>query len=113
VLVDFAQTVASVVRGTDLVARYGGEEFVLVLTRGGVQGVGAASVLARLRGQWSLRHPTITWSAGASCHQPGEDPHSTLREADRALYRAKDEGRDRVVVASSARELVGIATPVA
>jgi len=112
VLVDFAQTLASVVRGSDLVARYGGEEFVLVLGAGGAQGIGAASVLARLRGQWSLLHPTITYSAGASCHQDGEEPHGTLREADRALYRAKDEGRDRVVVSSSARELVGIATPV-
>ncbi|WP_426565262.1 GGDEF domain-containing protein [Angustibacter sp. McL0619] len=111
VLVDFAQTLASVVRGSDLVARYGGEEFVLVLARGGVYGIGAASVLARLRGQWSMLHPDITWSAGASCHVAGEEPHATLREADRALYRAKDEGRDRVAVSSSARELVGIATP--
>jgi PleD family two-component response regulator len=66
--------------------------------------------MARLRGQWRLLHPDITWSAGASCHLPGEDPHATLREADRALYQAKAEGRDRVVVAGSARELVGLAT---
>ena len=46
-----------VVRGSDLVARYGGEEFVLVLPHGGAHGIGAASVMARLRGQWSLAAP--------------------------------------------------------
>ncbi|GAA4360802.1 GGDEF domain-containing protein [Angustibacter luteus] len=110
VLVDFAQTLSGCVRGSDLVARYGGEEFVLVLPQVSSHGLGAASVMARLRGQWSLLHPDITWSAGVSCHEQGNEPRTTLREADRALYRAKAAGRDRVVAASEARELVGVAT---
>ncbi len=110
VLVEFAHTLASVVRGSDVVARFGGEEFVLVLPQGNRQGLGAASVVARLRGRWAQLHPDITWSAGASCHVDGSAPEATLREADRALYRAKADGRDRVVVSGDARELVGIAT---
>ncbi len=114
VLVDFAHTLASVVRGSDVVTRFGGEEFVLLLPQGRGHGIGAglgaASVVARLRGRWSQLHPDITWSAGASCHDEGADPLMTLREADRALYRAKAAGRDRVVTSGQARELMGVAT---
>ncbi|MGN6301451.1 MAG: GGDEF domain-containing protein [Angustibacter sp.] len=97
VLVDFAATLLAVVRGRDQVARFGGEEFVLVLPQDNGLGLGAASVTARLRQRWAERYPHITWSGGASCHQDGADPHLTLRDADRALYRAKDAGRDRVL----------------
>ncbi|GAB3598576.1 hypothetical protein GCM10027446_29210 [Angustibacter peucedani] len=113
VLVDFAHTLASVVRGSDLVARYGGEEFVLVLPQNDTAGLGAASVVARLRLRWAQLHPDITWSAGASCHVEGAEPADTLAEADRALYRAKADGRDRVVASGDFRELVGVATAVA
>jgi diguanylate cyclase (GGDEF)-like protein len=109
VLADFAMTLLAVVRGRDQVARYGGEEFVLVLPQGNGLGLGAASVTARLRRQWAERHPGITWSGGASCHRAGDDPHQTLRDADRALYRAKAAGRDRVLTSGDAPELVGIA----
>ncbi|WP_157371746.1 GGDEF domain-containing protein [Angustibacter sp. Root456] len=97
VLVDFATTLLAVVRGRDQVARYGGEEFVLVLPQDNGLGLGAASVTARLRQRWAEHYPHITWSGGASCHQAGADPHLTLRDADRALYRAKEAGRDRVL----------------
>jgi diguanylate cyclase (GGDEF)-like protein len=113
VLVDFAATLASVVRGGDVVARFGGEEFVLVLPGNDRLGLGSASVLARLKGVWSTLHPTITWSAGATCHEAGADPQQTLREADRALYEAKRAGRDRVVVSSDRPELAGVGVAVA
>ena len=108
VLVDFAATLLAVVRGRDQVARYGGEEFVLVLPQDNGLGLGAASVTARLRQRWSAQYPTITWSGGASCHHEGDDPHQTLRAADRALYRAKEAGRDRVLAGSCSPELVGM-----
>jgi diguanylate cyclase (GGDEF)-like protein len=108
VLVDFAATLLAVVRGRDQVARYGGEEFVLVLPQDNGLGLGAASVTARLRQRWAERYPHITWSGGASCHQEGADPHLTLRDADRALYRAKEAGRDRVLTSGSADVLLGL-----
>ncbi|MGN6610761.1 MAG: GGDEF domain-containing protein [Angustibacter sp.] len=108
VLVDFAATLLAVVRGRDQVARYGGEEFVLVLPQDNGLGLGAASVTARLRQRWSERYPHITWSGGASCHQEGADPHLTLRDADRALYRAKEAGRDRVLTSGCDDVLHGL-----
>ncbi len=113
VLVDFAATLLAVVRGRDQVARFGGEEFVLVLPQDNGLGLGAASVTTRLRQRWSERYPAITWSGGASCHQEGQDPHQTLRDADRALYRAKESGRDRVITSGCAPELSGIAPSAA
>jgi diguanylate cyclase (GGDEF)-like protein len=111
VLVDFAATLLAVVRGRDQVARFGGEEFVLVLPQDNGLGLGAASVTARLRQRWAERYPDITWSGGASCHQVGQDPHLTLRDADRALYRAKQAGRDRVLTSGCDDVLQGLQPP--
>ena len=113
VLVDFAHTLLDVVRSRDQVARYGGEEFVLVLPQDNELGLGAASVTARLRHRWAEQYPQITWSGGATCHHAGVDPHLTLRDADRALYRAKEAGRDRVLTHGCDDVLLGLQPAVA
>jgi diguanylate cyclase (GGDEF)-like protein len=109
VLVDLAAVLASVVRAGDLVARFGGEEFVLLLRRpSGTSASGPSALLAsphavdavmeRLRLSWRALHPDITWSAGVCTHAADASPTQTLSRADKALYRAKRAGRDRVVV---------------
>ena len=87
-------------RGTDHVARYGGEEFVVLLER--VPGHQATSVVERQReriGKSSLRVEgkdlSITVSAGVAEIQPGESMTSVLERADKALYAAKEAGRDQ------------------
>ncbi|MCB9413206.1 MAG: GGDEF domain-containing protein [Actinobacteria bacterium] len=86
---------AHLTRG-DILARYGGEEFGLIL---------AGTSLAEAREQLDrIRHSTpagVTVSIGAAEFIDGEPVTKTLRRADQALYRAKDEGRDRVVVAAN------------
>ena len=80
----------SEVRGRDIVARYGGEEFVIVMTSGG----DADAVLTRLRERWVRNRPLpITFSAGVAIAEA--DPASALLAADRAMYRAKEAGRDQ------------------
>jgi PleD family two-component response regulator len=41
--------------------------------------------------------PAVTVSFGLSCYRPGDDIHTLRERADRALYRAKQSGRDRIV----------------
>lgn len=93
------------VRATDLVARYGGEEFVVLLRETTVEA--AASVAEKLRATVKGQSfadgvvEGLTVSAGVACTSGREAPEELFERADRALYRAKEEGRDRVCVADA------------
>jgi len=79
-------------RASDLLARWGGEEFLAVLPDCPL--AEAVVVAERLRA--AVPAPA-TCSAGAAHRAPAEPRDGLLRRADRALYAAKGEGRDRVV----------------
>ena len=103
VLRDFAARLSSELRRGDLVARWGGEEFA-VLFRGATEEE-AARVLARV-GQRLIAAPLIvrdgqamTFSAGL-CRFGGEALDDVLGCADKALYEAKETGRNRIVCAN-------------
>ena len=92
-------------RAADLAARYGGEEFVLVL--GETDADGARWVAENVRQHVSelgilhatpKRHVTVSCGVASVLPQSGFSFETLLRSADRALYQAKAEGRDRVVV---------------
>jgi diguanylate cyclase (GGDEF)-like protein len=91
------------VRASDLIVRYGGEEFVLALEGAGRErGIAAAEGLrnAVQEGARSIdgRAVELTVSIGLTDHRPGDRVESLLARADAALYRAKREGRNRLVV---------------
>ncbi|HUH13390.1 MAG TPA: GGDEF domain-containing protein [Longimicrobiales bacterium] len=109
VLAAVARAIADVTREGETEARVGGEEFALLLP--GSTGEAAREVADRVRaaiaaveipvgGAGPLR---VTASAGvASTAELGDvDPRELYRAADEALYRAKELGRDRTVVAAS------------
>jgi diguanylate cyclase (GGDEF)-like protein len=93
------------VRDTDLVGRFGGEEFAILLN--GTTAAEACLVAERIRcGVGVIRVPAkdvavgVTVSIGvAVIGAHGTDLHDLLEAADRALYQAKDDGRDRVRLA--------------
>ncbi len=68
--------------------------------------IGAEAVLVRLRAQWAETESKTTFSAGIAVHEPRSSPALTLGQADAALYRAKDNGRDRCEVAEPSSGLL-------
>jgi diguanylate cyclase (GGDEF)-like protein len=106
-LKEVASTIASsVTRATDLAARYGGEEFVVLMPSTDAEG---AKILAQnitnqiksraIEHKFSSVADTITVSIGvASLTGETLNDASLFKKADQALYRAKEQGRDRIVV---------------
>jgi two-component system, cell cycle response regulator len=105
VLRDFAMRIKRSIRGIDLACRYGGEEFVLVMPE---TDMAVASMVAeRLRRriaaepfaiQQGTRAIPVTISIGIAALRSKDDTAaSLLKRADQALYRAKRDGRNRVV----------------
>jgi diguanylate cyclase (GGDEF)-like protein len=102
VLRAFSDAAQTVLRRSDVLARWGGEEFVLMQADTSISR--ASATLVRLREQVSKLKLTfgevrlqLSFSAGLTAHRPGESVTQTLERADRLLYEAKAEGRDRVV----------------
>ncbi len=99
----FARVLRDSVRPTDLPARYGGEEFVVVLPECGVDA--AVAVVERVREQLAIHladgHlPAFTVSFGVAESSASARFSETVEHADQALLRAKNEGRNRVVIAT-------------
>ncbi len=98
----------SKMRVEDIPCRYGGEEFALLFPDMGLEDViNRAEQLRTVVRDLNIHHrgqtlSTITISCGvAVCPDHGQTFRELMEAADRALYRAKDEGRDRVIVAGA------------
>ncbi len=98
------QTLVQCVKGQDTAARYGGEEFVVILPCTNVMGAAAVAEFVRrsvaskkiVRKGTGEKLGTITLSLGVAALLPGETPDMLVERADRALYVAKEGGRNRV-----------------
>jgi two-component system, cell cycle response regulator len=104
VLREFAIRIRKSIRGIDLACRYGGEEFVVVMPETDL--AVATMVAERLRRriaaepfaiQQGARSVEVTISIGIAALGPQDNAASVLKRADQALYRAKRDGRNRVV----------------
>ncbi len=107
VLVEFARVMRKCARSTDLLARFGGEEFCAVLPETDLAGGQRfAERLVREVGEHAVPYEDkelrITVSVGvASFPEHGDTVDKLIRVADKALYRAKSAGRNRVATAAN------------
>lgn len=109
VLKTFAKRVRSCVRGDDLLVRFGGEEIVVVMpdTTEDVASFVAERIRSRVEGsgfaiERGSRQIPVTTSIGVAHLQTTDSsPEDILKRADAALYRAKAEGRNRVMRAAA------------
>lgn len=103
-LVHLTRVIKEALRPSDSVARYGGEEFLIILPNTGIQE--AMETLERLQRELTKKffmhnneRKLITFSAGVALRAEGEDKEDLIGRADKAMYHAKQTGKNRVVAA--------------
>jgi diguanylate cyclase len=104
-----AATLCRCIRAGDSAFRYGGEEFMVLLPNTSLEG--AVSLAESIRGRIEACHQAfsshwqvpLTVSLGVASRKQQDDPTSMFKRADRALYQAKHEGRNRVAHENSLR----------
>ena len=98
----YSRNILSIFRHHDMVARYGGEEFAVLLPNTDSDGTIRALNKVRRRAnetRWQSNGTVSdvpTFSAGVSLYKPGESAGAFIERADKALYRAKRLGRNRI-----------------
>src|SRR6267154_88927 len=104
VLREFANRIRKSIRGIDLACRYGGEEFVVLMPETDLAVAAAVSERLRrriasepFRVQQGARQIEVTISIGIAALGGGDDAAMLVKRADQALFRAKRDGRNRVV----------------
>jgi len=98
----YSKNILSIFRHHDMVARYGGEEFAVLLPNTDSDGTVRALNKVKRRSsetRWQnngCASDVPTFSAGVSLYKPGESASAFIERADKALYRAKRLGRNRI-----------------
>jgi diguanylate cyclase (GGDEF)-like protein len=103
VLIELAGILTTQVRESDICCRLGGEEFVVILpfTSGSAEAREIAERIRKKAMTIVCGETGITVSGGVAVCDPGtRSPQAFIERADRALYRAKEDGKNRIVVAA-------------
>ena len=98
VLKEYTQLITSLLRKTDLFARIGGEEFVVLLSYTDVEEASRIAEKIRSRIESHKKVLPVTMSFGVTEYKEQEGVSSFFKRVDNALYDAKENGRNRVVV---------------
>jgi diguanylate cyclase (GGDEF)-like protein len=104
VVMETARRIAGIIRPTDICGRWGGDEFIVLINGLGTRGLKSIAEVVKKAvagGPIALpdgREATISVSIGACLVEAGDSIDATVDMADAALYSAKAQGRDRVVV---------------
>lgn len=100
-----AKTLSKRLRKTDFIARFGGEEFVILMPETTQEDAfnvveGVREAIANCPFHFKEQRVTITMSFGVSEFIEGDQGEKTFARCDKALYQAKDQGRNQSVLAS-------------
>ena len=98
VLKEFSELIQKNIRSDDVFARWGGEEFLLLLHHTTLEhGLKKVESIRLLVDTYKFKHVGhMTSSFGVACKEEGDDLHSLLQRADKALYEAKKAGKNCV-----------------
>lgn len=99
-LKEFSNLLKDNLRASDILGRWGGEEFLIICPDSNLEG---CQILAEQLREKISTHPfpkvgTLTASFGVAVHTPGEKANTVISRADAALYAAKRQGRNRVML---------------
>jgi diguanylate cyclase len=104
-LIHLVRVVKQTLRSIDVIARYGGEEFVIIMPETELDE--AAQAMTRVQRELTKHFFTtddkrlfITFSAGVALRAPREPQEQLIKRADKAMYEAKQSGKNRVVKAA-------------
>jgi diguanylate cyclase len=100
-----ARSIASRLRKTDFIARFGGEEFVVLMPETSAEQAYAVidhirESIAECPFHFKEKPVTITLSFGVTAFAGENKPDAVFARADKALYQAKEQGRNRVIIAA-------------
>lgn len=103
VLKNIAKIFSSSIRTVDVLCRYGGEEFAIIACETNLDGAKVFSErLRQIVENYTFKHEkltlNLTLSIGVTAYREGMHPNELIELADTGLYRAKEEGRNRVCV---------------
>lgn len=103
-LIHLSAIIKSALRPSDTVARYGGEEFIILMPDSTL--ASAAATVERLQRDLTKKYfmhendrVLVTFSAGVTQRAPQEAQEDVVGRADKAMYQAKKDGKNRVVIA--------------
>lgn len=101
VLAGMADLVRKNIRASDVLGRWGGEEFIVICPETDIHGAAAMAekMRAAIEAHKFPQLPSRTASFGVAAHVPGQSVEQLMARVDRALYRAKENGRNRVEIA--------------
>ena len=99
VLKGFSDFLKQQIRHTDILARFGGEEFLLIMPETNRTQAQAflQSVLTTLN-QTRITGFNLTFSAGISCINTAANKLELVKQADNAMYKAKNQGRNNIQI---------------
>jgi diguanylate cyclase (GGDEF)-like protein len=98
VLIEYTKLIKTQLRDTDVFCRIGGEEFMIILPHVNLNEAEKIAEKLRVQIQESKKILPITMSFGVVQYVLGEDSEHIYKRVDEALYKAKESGRNKVVV---------------